>query len=249
MRGIVGLLVLSVLVIGCGNKSNDKAEVSKDLQKKGTLDLMKEIEKDKYTEPADGKLTDSQIQMYLKVREREKVIAQTAREEAQKHAKASDAAGKSLTGIMEGLKTLGSAADLATADVRAAHDLGFNTKEYLWVKERVLAASAAAATEGFQKAMTTQMDTAYQEAKKAYDAAKDDQTKQMYKQMLDGYDQVKKESAANQTVDPGVAYNRELLSKHEDALNALGAELAKWGGAKEDDVKKAVKQAEDGAKK
>jgi hypothetical protein len=248
MRGVIGAVMVAALAFGCG-KSNDQAAVSKDLQKKGTLDLLKEIDKDKYSPPADGKLSESQVQMYLKVREREKVIAQTAREEAQQHAKASDSAGKSVTGFMEGLKTLGSAADLATADVRAAHDLGFNTREYTWVKGQILAASAAAATEGMTKAINTQLDTAYEQAKKAYDEAKDEQTKQMYKQVLDQYDQTRKESAANAPkVDPAVAYNRELLSKHEDALNALGAELAKWG-AKDADVKKAVQQAEEGAKK
>jgi hypothetical protein len=46
--------------------------------------------------------------------------------------------------MMEGFKTMGSAADMLTADIRAAKDLGYNTQEYLWVKSQVLAASSAA---------------------------------------------------------------------------------------------------------
>jgi hypothetical protein len=228
-RTLSVLLVLSLALglAGCGAK---EAKISQDLSKKGTLDLMKEVSNDNYDAPADGKLTDAQIQMYLKVREKEVAIAQVAKAEAQKHAEASKKAGeKSLSGMMEGLKTLGSAADMFTADIRAAKELGFNTQEYLWVKSQVLAASTAAMGEQMQKSLAATMDASYAQMKKAYDEAKDDQTKSMYKQMLDGYEQSKKEAAANQPEEePATKYNRQLLSKYENALNAFANELSKW---------------------
>src|SRR6185503_11442191 len=113
-------LCLTIVLSGCKAKEAvDK--ISKDLDKNGTTDLMKKVADDKYDPPADGKLTDAQIQMYLKVREHEKQIAQVAKQEAQQHADAAKKAGeKSLAGLVEGFKTMGSVADLVTADIRAA---------------------------------------------------------------------------------------------------------------------------------
>jgi len=223
-------LCVSFALAGCKAKEMlDKADISKDLEKRGTTQLMKDLADDRYEPPADGKLSDAQIKMYLKVRDQEKVIAQVARAEAQKHADAAKQKGeKSIAGMMEGFKTLGSVADLLTADVRAAKDLGFNTQEYLWVKGQVLAASTSAMAEKFSDTMNSSMDKAYQDAKKAHDEAKDEPTRAMYAQLLAGYDQTRKEMAAQKVEDPAAAYNRELLRKYENELNAFAAELSKW---------------------
>lgn len=243
-RMIPAVLSLSLVFAGCKAKEAlDKANIANDLNKRGTVDLMKEVADDKYDPPADGRLTDAQVQMYLKVREHEKDIAKVARAEAQKHAEAAKKAGeKSLSGMLEGLKTMGSAADMLTADIRAAKDLGFNTQEYIWVKGQVLGASTAAMGEKMQQSMSAQMDASYAQMKKAYDEAKDDQTKSMYKQMLDGYEQQKKEAEANkQKEEPAVTYNRQLLSKYENALNAFATELDKWSD-KPGEAQKSVEQ-------
>jgi hypothetical protein len=226
-RFIPAVLCLSVAFGGCKAKEMiDQAKIASDLNKSGsTYKLMKDVANDKYEAPKDGKLTESQVQMYLKVREHEKAIAKVAADQMQQHAKDADAAKNSIAGVVQGFKTMASAADFATADIRAAKDLGYNTQEYLWVKGQIMAASMAAFAETASKAMAAQMDSAYQQAKKAYDEAKDDQTKQMYKQMLDGYDQTRKEAKeATDVKDPAVAYNRELLKKYD-------SELAYFAGA------------------
>lgn len=240
-RTLTAVLVLSIALAGCRAKEAfDKASISHDLDKRGTMDLMKDVANDKYTPPADGKLTDAQVQMYLKVREHEKDIVKVAREEAKQHADAARKAGeKSVSGFLEGLKTLGSAADMATADIRAAKDLKYNTQEYLWVKTQILAASGAEYTAKIAAAANASFDQAYAQAKKAYDEAKDDATKQMYKQMLDGYDQSKSQMNTQQSADPTVSYNRQLLAKYENALNAITTELSKWED-KEGDAKKGM---------
>jgi len=244
-RMLSAVLTLSLALAGCKAKEAlDKANIANDLNKRGTVDLMKQVADDKYDAPADGKLTDAQVQMYLKVRGHEKDIVKVAREEAKKHADAANKAGeKSLSGMIEGFKTIGSAADMFTADIRAAKDLGFNTQEYLWVKSQVLAASSAAMTEKMVQGMSAQIEASHAQMKKAYDEAKDDQTKAMYKQMLDGYEQQKKEAEANkQQEEPSLAYNRQLLSKYENALNAYAAELSKWSDKPEDTQKNLVDQ-------
>jgi hypothetical protein len=244
---------------GCKAKEAfDKAKISQDLDKHGTMDLMKDVSKDKYDAPADGKLTDAQMQMYLKVREHEKVIAQVAKKEAQAHADAANKAGdKSIAGMIEGFKTMGSAADMLTADIRAAKELGYNTQEYLWVKSQVLGASSAAMMSKLSDATNASFDTAYAQMKKSYDEAKDDQTKKMYKDMIDNYDkqraEMKKDSAAS--ISPAVAYNQQLITKYDGALNAIATEMSKWeekpGDAKKsmDEFSKGVDKAVADAKK
>jgi len=260
MRRILPVvLALTVVFAGCKVKElAEKAGIEKDLKDRGTIDLMKQVSEDKYTPPKDGKLTDAQVQMYLKVREHEKDIARVAREQMQKHADAAKKNGeKSLSGLMEGFKSLGSVAEFATADIRAAKDLGYNTQEYLWVKGQILAASTAAMAQKMGNALSAQMDASYAQMKKAYDNAKDDQTKAMYKQMLDNYGQQKKETAADtkKDEDPALAYNLTLLSKYENALNALTTELSKYedktGEAKKsmDDWQKSLDNATADAKK
>lgn len=228
-RTLFAVLCLSLALFGCKAKELvDKAAISKDLKNRGTTDLMKEIANDEYNAPADGRLTDAQVQMYLKVREHEKKIAQVARNEMKKHAEEAKGKEKSIGSFMEGMKALGSAADFLTADIRAAKDLGYNTQEYLWVKQQILAASTAQMAEQFTAAMSQNFDKAYDDAKKAYEEAKDEQTKKLYADVLAGYDKSRQEMKAQQNEDPAVDHNRQLLGKYENALNAFAHEMSKY---------------------
>jgi hypothetical protein len=230
---------------GCGvKKLADKASISKDLEKRGTTDLLKSVADEEYTPPADGHLTDAQIQMYLKVREHEKQIAEVAKEEMKGHAEQAKEDGEhSIGAIMEGFKAIGSAADFATADIRAAKDLGYNTKEYLWVKGQILAASTSALVEKIGNSASAGMDKAYEQAKKAYAEAKDEQTKKMYENIVKGYEKSRQEMRQNAQQDPAIAYNRRLLSKYENELNAYAQEISKYED-KEGAVQKSVEDLE-----
>lgn len=246
MRRITPIvLTIAVALSGCKAKEAfEQAKIASDLAKSGsTTKLLKEASEDKYEAPRDGKLTEAQVQMYLKVRDHEKAIAQVAKQQLQAHGEAAKKAGdKSIAGMVEGFKGLGSVADFLTADIRAAKDLGFNTAEYQWVKGQILAASTAEMAAKMGDAMNAQMDASYVQMKKAYDEAKDDQSKAMYKQTLDSFEQQKKEAAANkQQEDPALAYNRQLLSTHENALNAFANEMAKFED-KPGDAQKSIDQ-------
>lgn len=228
-RTAVIALTVSLALVGCKAKElADKASISKDLDKRGTTDLMKEVANDSYTPPEDGRLSEAQIQMYLKVREQEKKIAQVAKDEMKQHAQNADKKEKSIAGMFEGMKAVASAADFATADLRAAKDLGYNSQEYLWVKQQVMAASTSVMAEQFSKAMSANFDQAYNAAKKAHDEAKDETTKKVYADMLAGYDKSKAEMQSQQKEDPALTFNRQLLAKHENALNAYAHELSKY---------------------
>jgi len=259
MHKALAIAVCTLLALsGCKAKEAlDRASIAKDLDKRGTVDLMKEVADDKYDGPADNRLTDGQIQMYLKVREHEKQIVQVARAEAQKHADAAKKAGEhSVSGMLEGFKTIGSAADMFTADIRAAKDLKYNTQEYLWVKARVLEASASVAMEQSTKTINAMADAGYQQMKKAYDEAKDEQSKAAYAQTLKEMEESRKQMQSEQAQpEPHVAYNRQLLAKYENTLNALTTELAKFedkpGEVQKgmDDYQKQMQKAVEDAKK
>jgi hypothetical protein len=232
MRRILpALLSLTVVFAGCKAKeAMDKAAIAHDLNNHGIMDLAKDVSKDKYTPPKDGKLTDDQVQMYLKVRDHEKQIAQVAKDQLKQHADEAKKDGdKSISGMVEGFKAMGSAADFITADIRAAKDLHYNTQEYLWVKGQILAASTSVITEKVQQAGSAAMDQAYVQIKKGYDEAKDGQTRQIYKTQLDAYEKQREEMKKQEPQpDSALTYNRQLLSKYENALNAYTNELAKY---------------------
>lgn len=229
-RNVTMMLCLSLALVGCKAKElADKASIAADLSKRGTTDLMKEVSEEEYTAPEDGRLTEAQVQMYLKVREHEKKITEVAKAELKQHSqKAEEKGSNSVGGFMEGMKALGSAADVLTADIRAAKDLGFNTQEYLWVKQQILAASTAQLAEQFNSAMTQNFDKAFGEAKKAHDEAQDETTKKLYADVMAGYEKQKAEASSQQEGDPAAAYNKQLLAKHENVLNAFAHEIAKW---------------------
>jgi hypothetical protein len=256
-RMIPAVLALSLVLLGCKVKElADKAQIAKDLDKRGTVDLLKDVSKDKYDPPKDGKLTDAQIQMYLKVRGHEKDIAKVALAKANEHAKNADATKNSIAGVMESFKTMSAGAEFATADLRAAKDLGYNTQEYLWVKAQIMGISMAAFTESMTTAMQAQVENSRSQMRKAYDEAKDEQTKQMYKQMLDNYDKTAKEGKeVTANLDPAVAYNRELLKKYDSELAGLTTEMSKYeskdGDTKNamDELQKNLKKATEDAKK
>jgi hypothetical protein len=236
------ILCLTLSLVGCKAKELvDKAAASKDLQKRGTIDLMKEVGNDHYTPPVDGRLSEGQIQMYLKVREHEKTIAKVAREELKQHAANADKKEKSIAGMMEGLKAMGSAADFVTADLRAAKDLGYNSQEYLWVKSQILAASTSVMAENVNQTLTANFDKAYQDAQKAYNEATDERTKKLYGDMLASYAKSRQEMGTKTEEDPALTYNRQLLAKHGGALNAYAQELAKYE-EKEGDAQKSMEE-------
>src|SRR2546428_729975 len=253
MRRIIpAILLLSVAFFGCKVKElADKANISKDLDKRGPMDLMKQVANDKYDPPKDGKLTDAQVQMYLKVKQHEKEIAKAAYQKADEHFKTADKSKNSIAGVMESFKGMRNAAEFATADIRAAKDLGYNTQEYLWVKGQVLTVSVTAFAEMTSNAMAASVESSQSQMRKAYEEAKDEQTKQMYKQMLDQYEKTAKEGqdlTAKANEDPAIAYNRQLLKKYDSELAGLAGpdDQSKKGL---DDLQKKMQQAVDDAKK
>jgi hypothetical protein len=134
------ILAGSSLVLGaCGG--DDEADVRERLDERGTAELMDDIEDDEYQPPTDGELSDQQLAMFLEVRERALEIRRVAQENLEGRAKDEEGNDKEMS-VFGALGALGDAGDYATADLRAADELGHNTAEYEWVEETVVQALA-----------------------------------------------------------------------------------------------------------
>lgn len=233
-KTFVYLSIAMMSLAGCGKESRE--DIAENLKDKDAMDVVRQAADDEYDPPADGKLTETQIEMYLKVREKEVEIAKVARQNLEAQAaKVKEKGDRTLGGLMEAYKGMGSAADFLTADIRAAQELGFNTAEYMWVKGQVVQASAAEYAEKAQAQMSGLADQAYTNLKKQYDETTDETTRQTLKTMLDQMEKNRAElDAEKMGVDDADRYNRDLLSKFEEPLKAIAMEATKWNDDEKD---------------
>jgi len=233
---ILTVLFIALFLFGCGIKKRlTEAVVSKDVSHRSAIAVLDSAKDDKYTPPADGRLTDAQVQMYLKIRDREHVIAQVAAKDLQDRAKKSEGKTNSLSDIVG---AFGSVADLSLSGVRAAKELGYNSEEYGWVKSQVLEASGSDRSNKVAQIANAAAGARRVELQKAIDDSPDASSKQVNVEALADFDKTLKETNEEQKdVSPAVVYNRQLLSKYENAMTALASEFTK-GVPDSDDLKK-----------
>lgn len=147
-------LLAACILAACEVRApQDEASVRKQLKEKGTLEVLKEAEKVEFAPAADGHLTRAQIEMYLAVRRRERVIRAAAvanlKETGSEMREGKEGAGRAA--VLGALQAVGDVGDVATAALRAAQELGYNSKEYRWVAKQVEEARITGATQGLQK--------------------------------------------------------------------------------------------------
>ena len=108
------------------------------------------------------------------------------------------------------------------------------------MKGQIMAVSTTAFAEQMTNVMSAQLDANRAQMQKAYEEAKDEQTKQMYKQQLDSLEQTVKEGKqATEGQGAALTYNRELLKKYDTELAAFTNEMSKYE-AKDGDAKKSM---------
>jgi len=108
--------VLAAVCVGCGSKDAGPGLPT-------SAPISRAETRDVYRPPADGRVTVAQVETYLSILDRVRLDLRGARPTP---------AGDPLTTV--------------PADVAAARARGVNAEEFLWVKERVLEADAAAMT-------------------------------------------------------------------------------------------------------
>lgn len=223
-RPILAAVLLSVpLLLGCGKKpAEDEASIRKSLEEKGTIDLMDQVAKaPDYPPPADGRLTEPQVEMYLDVKERELRIREVSLKNLKAKGEQAEKEERKVSPF-EAMKALGDLADVATADLRAAQELGHNPKEYQWVKDRVLEAQMLATTQA--------LDRQVAEGRKGVIATLEKQrrsaTGDAQRAEIDRRIRELREGAADSVSQghPGIAYNAGLLARHKERFDRIQAE-------------------------
>jgi hypothetical protein len=219
---IIPLLVAGV-IIGCkGKPADDEASIKKTLEEKGTIDVMDEISKaPEYNGPADGKLTDQQVKMYVEVRQREQKIREVALKELKAKGDKAKAENREV-GMFEAMKAMGDLADVATADLRAAHELGHNPNEYTWVKERVTEAQLNQMTQAMNQQLVKSQDSIVKMLEEQKKLATDDAQKAEYDKQIAELKNSAAQADANNT--PGAQHNAQLIAKYKADFDKLQAE-------------------------
>ena len=220
------LLIASLVAAGLLGCRGEK-DAADSLDERSFRDVLAEAENDHYDPPADGKLTRAQVEMYLKVREHERAIAEAARKKLSQTAENMKEKKGSLGELMEGMKGFGAVADFVTADTRAAQDLGVNTAEYGWVKETIQSSLSAEVANRSRDAFRSEIAKQRDEMQKRLDEASSDAEKKMYEAFLAQLDEASAEE--DEPEDDAKRYNRELLAEYEDTIETLRRELERWG--------------------
>ena len=219
-RIFVAVLILPLL-LGCGKKpAEDEASIKKSLEEKGTIDLMDQVSKaPDYQPPADGRLTEDQVEMYLAVRKRELRIREVALQSLKDKGEQAEQESRKVSPF-EAMKAVGDLADVATADLRAAQELGHNPKEFQWVKERVLEAQVLATTQALNQQVARSRESLLanlEEQKRAATGAEE-------RAEIDRRIAELKSPAGSSETDPAGEYNSSLLERYKDELASLKAE-------------------------
>jgi hypothetical protein len=198
----VALLGWVVLFPSCRRGgAEDAAAVRARLQEKGTRELLDEVAKAEFQPPADGRLSAGQVRMYVAVRRRESEI----------RAALADAAGAA--------DAANTAGDVATADLRAAAELGANPKEYAWVRARVVEAQLAAAGARLQQRLAAgrarYLEELTAERRDVVDPAAKEEIGRRIEEFRRGA------AAAVPPPDPAVEANVELLARFQREVDAV----------------------------
>ena len=229
------VLALSGAILwACGCQARpavDDASIQKSL--KGTANLMDAVAKaPEYHPPSDGRLTETQIQMYLDVRQREQQIREAAFKERQdvgepKGMPAGDSSpadsGEDQLATVDALKTVGDQpdfADIATADLRAAQELGFNPKEYSWVKERVLEAQIQETALGLSQQIAQSRQQVLAQLEQRRQETTDPVEKAQIERQIEELNRNAQETSVA-AADPVRQANAGLLARYKDDLSRL----------------------------
>ena len=231
MRRIAPLFIVMMFLFSCGNGED---EINKEFSKKGTIELMKEIEKDKYRPPKHGNLTDKQVEMYLAVKKEDLVYARQAAENLKKKSQKIEEGEKQnkkpgLGDYMTALKAIGDVADFVTSDLRAAKKLGYNTKEYLWVKEVIIKTKLAEQSEKAMKSAGKMYADMLERLKDRRDSATSEEQREMYDQQIKAISKSVDEMKEGQPLDEDITeHNKILLAKYKDEIVGIDTEIRKW---------------------
>lgn len=214
---VLALLVLPLAACGGGGE----AEVEESLEETGTLDILEQASEDEYEPPADGELTEEQVEMYLAVQERAVKIRQvTGKRLEEKQAEAEGSEGGEI-GFMDAMRAMGEVSDFVTADIRAAKELGHNSAEYQWVQEKVMEAQAAKMTAGFAEQASAAGQQFLTMMQEQLAKTEDAEQRAALEQQIAEYEASMAENQGEGELEPAVEHNMELLAEYQEEIDRI----------------------------
>jgi hypothetical protein len=211
-RAVTAVLSGALLLAVACRQPDDRAAIQERLRAKGTAEVVREAAAARYVPPADGRLTNAQVRVYLRVRERESRIREAAALAAQRR------------------RDVG----LAAADLRASQELRVNPKEYAWVRERVLEAEAAATTQALYQKMVAGREQLLARMRRDRDALTDPEQRAAAERQIE--DWKRGLQASEPVAPPAVRANVTLLARYREPrarLHALEARALAAGAGLE----------------
>lgn len=189
-----------------------QAEVSSRDSKQAPL-----TEKEAYRPPADALLTAAQIESFLEVRDA------TIRSYSAPGARAP----------LEGEEGISRATQARAAEMRAARQLGVSPEEYLWVRERILEAEAAAITTKLNADVLALLEKTLSSLRGRRATAPDEASRRLLDEQLASFEaeavRVRREAAEKEP--ESVRANLKLLGPYRPKISATSDELAELGAA------------------
>ncbi|MBD3290048.1 hypothetical protein GF337_14665 [candidate division KSB1 bacterium] len=133
MRSLFILLIIA-LIFSCG--SNEDDEIS--------AEISQAIENDQYKPPEDDLLTKEQIENYIRIRiQQQKQLEEDFNTSYQSSSHADsrekEELNTSIQDYIDAFRSLSENGNHLPTYLRSAKQLGFNTKEYAWVKNKIFA--------------------------------------------------------------------------------------------------------------
>ena len=170
------------------------------------------VEREGYRPPAGGVLAPDQVEAFLKVRREAFRELSTMGPQAP----------------LEGEEGISGASESRAAEIRAARSLSVPVEEYLWVRERVLEAEAAAVTAKLNADILALLEKTLASLRERRAVAPDDPSRQILDEQIASFSaeaaRVKRE--ASEKEPESVRANMKVLEPFRAKLSAIADDLA-----------------------
>jgi hypothetical protein len=174
-------------------------------------------EREAYRPPADGILTAVQIEAFLRVREA------TVRSYSSPGARAP----------LEGEEEISRATLARAPEMRAARQLAVPPEEYLWVRERILEAEAAASTAKLNADVLALLEKTLASLRSRRPSAPDEASRQLLDEQIASFEAeaVRVRREAGEKEPEAIRANLKVLGPYRQKVTAIADELAELGAA------------------
>lgn len=169
-------------------------------------------EREAYRPPADAILTIAQVEAFLKVREA------TVRSYSSPGGRAP----------LEGEDGISRATLARASEMRAARQLAVPPEEYLWVRERILEAEAAASTAKLNADVLALLDKTLASLRSRRPSAPDEASRQLLDEQIASFEAeaVRVRREAGEKEPEAIRANLRVLGPYRQRISAIGDELA-----------------------